>query len=63
MLAELQALRKNVLLEKERCSRGSGLPIVGSDGGPVGFLLIDAMIAVIEAQAKEIDALKAKAEQ
>lgn len=59
MQAELEAMRERLAKEVEALENHSGKGVMFSPTGPISMGLAKAIIDALEAQAKEIEALKA----
>ena len=58
MQEKLEKLRKALEAEQEHLRKATGKCARYSSSGPVSLTLVKALIAVVEAQAKEIETLK-----
>lgn len=58
MNAELETMRERLVKEEESLAKATGKVAAFSKTGPIGLGLVKSIIAVVEAQAKEIEALK-----
>lgn len=59
-MSAMDDLRTKLEEDRKRMSEGEGSAIVSSKNGPVGFRLIDRVIAVLEEQARQIEELRQK---
>jgi hypothetical protein len=60
MTKELQALREQMDAEAASLKQKSGSQLLMSETGPIGTKTARAILAVVEAQAREIEQLKAR---
>jgi hypothetical protein len=58
MQEKLEKLRKALEAEQEHLRKANGKSPRFTSSGPVSLTLVKALIAVVEAQAKEIEMLK-----
>ena len=56
----VEALKRKVEDYRGKLKASAGSPIVSSETGPIGISMIDALVATVKSQQRQIDELKRK---